>query len=438
MNIKRAAARCVHRGAAAICGDGAGADPPPSDSNADLRREIEDQKQRLPVLERKLEIQRRGRQGRRRQRAADHRQRLALPDRLHRRREFRAPARHAARRRPRLRRRIGAGNRRHLHPAARAPDDRRHVRRHLRLPLHAGLRAAAARIIVDAYIAARFNPAAVVTVGKFKPPVGLERLQSSADIRFIERALPTAWFRTATSVCSSRANSPVAPSPTRSVTSTASPTARAATTSRRPTSKSTPPATTPRASSSSRSSTRTTSTCAVSASASARTWVDVDGTAANTALSAYRSPGQQSVFSYRANTATGVTPNNATFADGQRLRLAPQLYYYRGSFGFLGEYTQVEQDVVARRRRRHAFRHADATPRGRHSSRGSSPAKKKPSAASRRAAPSSRARTASGALGTRRAISRARHRRRHLRRRRATRSRIRSPPSARPPPTASA
>ncbi len=47
---------------------------------------------------------------------------------------------------------------------------------------------AAASVIVDAYVAARFNPAAVVTVGKFKPPVGLERLQSSADIRFIERA----------------------------------------------------------------------------------------------------------------------------------------------------------------------------------------------------------------------------------------------------------
>jgi phosphate-selective porin OprO/OprP len=72
----------------------------------------------------------------------------------------------------------------------------------------------------------------------------------------------------------------------------------------------------------------------------------VDGSAANTALSAYRSPGQQSIFSYRANTATGTTPNNATFANGERLRLAPQLYYYRGSFGLLGEYTTVEQDVT--------------------------------------------------------------------------------------------
>jgi phosphate-selective porin OprO/OprP len=75
------------------------------------------------------------------------------------------------------------------------------------------------------------------------------------------------------------------------------------------------------------------------------TWIDIDGTAANTALASYRSPGQQSIFGYRSNTATGATPNNATFADGQRLRIAPQLYYSRGSFAVLGEYTQVEQDV---------------------------------------------------------------------------------------------
>jgi phosphate-selective porin OprO/OprP len=75
------------------------------------------------------------------------------------------------------------------------------------------------------------------------------------------------------------------------------------------------------------------------------TWQDLDGAATNPYLPSYRSQGQLSVFSYRANTATGATPNNATFADGERLRLAPQVYYYRGSFGFLGEYTQVKQDV---------------------------------------------------------------------------------------------
>jgi phosphate-selective porin OprO/OprP len=75
------------------------------------------------------------------------------------------------------------------------------------------------------------------------------------------------------------------------------------------------------------------------------TWQDVDGNSANTHLSSYRSPGQQSVFSYRSNSSLAGTPSNATHADGQRLRLAPQLYYSRGSFSVLGEYTQVEQDV---------------------------------------------------------------------------------------------
>ena len=136
------------------------------------------------------------------------------------------------------------------------------------------------------------------------------------------------------------------------------------------------------------------------------TWQDLDGAAANPYLPSYRSQGQLSVFSYRANTATGVTPNNATFADGERLRLAPQLYYYRGSFGFLGEYTQVKQDVSRTVGGATLSRHADELGVAGDSSRGSSPAKKKPSAASRRAARSSRARPAAGALGTRRAISR--------------------------------
>jgi phosphate-selective porin OprO/OprP len=200
-------------------------------------------------------------------------------------------------------------------------------------------------IVVDAYVAARFNPAAVVTVGKFKPPVGLERLQSGADIRFIERGLPTnlvpnrdigaqlsgefsggafsyqvGYFNGVTDGQSSdNLPAPDVESDTGGD--------YAARVFFQP--------------------------FVNSSNFSLRglgfglgsTWQDLDGGAANTYLSAYRSPGQQSVFSYRANTATGTTPNNATFANGQRLRLAPQFYYSRGSFGILGEYTQVEQDV---------------------------------------------------------------------------------------------
>ena len=46
-------------------------------------------------------------------------------------------------------------------------------------------------IIQDAYVTARFLPEFQLTAGKFKSPVGLERLQSASDIRFVARAFPT-------------------------------------------------------------------------------------------------------------------------------------------------------------------------------------------------------------------------------------------------------
>jgi phosphate-selective porin OprO/OprP len=45
--------------------------------------------------------------------------------------------------------------------------------------------------VVDSYIDARFSPFFKVRAGKFKSFVGLERLQSGSDIRFIERAYTT-------------------------------------------------------------------------------------------------------------------------------------------------------------------------------------------------------------------------------------------------------
>jgi len=45
--------------------------------------------------------------------------------------------------------------------------------------------------LYDAYIEARFSKAAHLRAGKFKPPVGLERLQSATDLAFAERAFPT-------------------------------------------------------------------------------------------------------------------------------------------------------------------------------------------------------------------------------------------------------
>lgn len=45
--------------------------------------------------------------------------------------------------------------------------------------------------IYDAYLQLNYLPWAQVRVGKFKPPVGLERLQSDDDTTFAERGLPT-------------------------------------------------------------------------------------------------------------------------------------------------------------------------------------------------------------------------------------------------------
>jgi phosphate-selective porin OprO and OprP len=68
------------------------------------------------------------------------------------------------------------------------------------------------------------------------------------------------------------------------------------------------------------------------------TYVNSTGNAGNTLLASYKTPGQNTFFTYR----TGAT---ATFADGRRERWTPQAYYYVGSFGAIAEYAQSSQDV---------------------------------------------------------------------------------------------
>src|SRR5688572_13539704 len=314
------------------------------DSNADLRQEIEDQKQRLLILERKLELQQEAATAAAasapRVTASASRFQIGSTDNSN----F-----------LRLRGTLHADSRTFGGDSVPETADTfllRRVRPTIEgtfgniydfrfMPDFAGGRT----IIVDAYIAARFNPAATLTVGKFKPPVGLERLQSSADLRFIERALPTNLVPNRD--LGVQLSGDVAGGAVSYQVGYFNGTTDGQSSDNLPT---------PDVESD------------TGGDYAARvffqpflnsdnfnlrglgfgvgsTYQDLPGSAANTYLSAYRSPGQQSVFSYRANTATGVTPNNATFADGERLRLAPQAYYYRGQFGLLTEYTQVEQDV---------------------------------------------------------------------------------------------
>ena len=46
-------------------------------------------------------------------------------------------------------------------------------------------------VLQDAYVDARLSPKFKIRAGKFKPPVGFERLMSATEMPFIERALPT-------------------------------------------------------------------------------------------------------------------------------------------------------------------------------------------------------------------------------------------------------
>ncbi len=59
------------------------------------------------------------------------------------------------------------------------------------------------------------------------------------------------------------------------------------------------------------------------------------GTTASPGLASYKSPGQNTFFSYRSDVV----------ADGERVRFSPQAYWYPGRLGFLGEYVTSAQEV---------------------------------------------------------------------------------------------
>jgi phosphate-selective porin OprO and OprP len=63
-----------------------------------------------------------------------------------------------------------------------------------------------------------------------------------------------------------------------------------------------------------------------------------------TLLASYKTPGQQPMFAYRGNSGTGGL-NNATIAAGLQRRLVPQLYYYYRSWSLMGEYVGEDQAV---------------------------------------------------------------------------------------------
>jgi len=189
-------------------------------------------------------------------------------------------------------------------------------------------------VLQDAYIDARFSPKLKVRAGKFKPPVGLERLQSATDILFVERGLPTnlvpnrdlgvqlfgdlaggnvSWAAGVFNGVPDGSSGDLDNNDGKDYAA------------------------------------RLFFQPFLAGNGSwkglgfgvAASTGDQEGTLTSTSLAGYRTPGQQTFFSYRSDgTAAGTV-----IADGERFRLSPQGYLYRGPFGLLAEYVISRQEV---------------------------------------------------------------------------------------------
>ena len=189
-------------------------------------------------------------------------------------------------------------------------------------------------VIQDAYVTGRFAPGFQLTAGKFKAPIGLERLQSANDIRFVERAYPTqlvtnrdiglqvagnllddrlayqvAYLNGSNDGRSSEDFADVEVNDDKEWAGRifAQPFANSDSFALRGL-----------------------------GLGVAGSYTSQEGNATQTLLPQYRTPAQSTFFKYRS----------AAVATGDRTRIAPQFYYYAGRFGLLGEWTEVSQDVA--------------------------------------------------------------------------------------------
>jgi phosphate-selective porin OprO/OprP len=216
--------------------------------------------------------------------------------------------------------------------------------------------------VVDAYIDARLDPAFKIRVGKYKPFVGLERLQSGSDIKFLERSyvsniLPNrdvgisafgdvldGKFSYAVGV-----HNGVADGGDNTTGSDANSdkdyAARIFATPFKDTD----------------------NALAGLSVGIAGTYGKVTGTTKDTVngsttelTSGYKTEGQQTFFRYNDSTVlrsgvgeastagaitAGVGPSWLVHADGKRSRIAPQASYYYGPFGLITEYVRESQGI---------------------------------------------------------------------------------------------
>jgi phosphate-selective porin OprO/OprP len=188
-------------------------------------------------------------------------------------------------------------------------------------------------VLYDAYVEAKPAAALNLRVGKFKPPIGLERLQSATDVRFIERGLPTSLVPNRDvgvqlfgDLAASRIQyqvgafdgAPDAASSDGDVSTGKDVVGRVlvrpfATLASAP-------------------------DVGVGVAGSSGT---EQGTPTATSLPSYKTTGQLALFRYRAD---GTTPNTV-IAQGRRTRVSPQGYLYAGPVGVLAEYVRSTQHV---------------------------------------------------------------------------------------------
>jgi phosphate-selective porin OprO and OprP len=193
-------------------------------------------------------------------------------------------------------------------------------------------------VIQDAYVNARFTQATQLQAGKFKAPIGLERLQSANDMRWVQRGFPTslvtnrdiglmlqgdlgggrfsyqaAYLNGSNDGSSSEtfADVDINDDKEYALRLFVQPFAESENFAIRGL-----------------------------GFGVAGSWNDQVGNILQPLLPSFRTPGQSTFFRYRSFGTTA-----GTIADGERTRLAPQFYYYVGALGVLGEYTEDSQDV---------------------------------------------------------------------------------------------
>src|SRR5687768_4044015 len=188
--------------------------------------------------------------------------------------------------------------------------------------------------IFDAYWDGKFAPQFTVRAGKFKPPIGLERLQSATDIAFAERGLPTNLVPSrdiGLQIAGDFSEGLFAyqlgvfngvPDLANGGDDLSNAKDFAARIFVQPF--------------------KTGTLRGLGAGIAGSTGFE-RGSTATPGLPSYRTPGQQTLFRYNSSTAT---PANNVFADGKRQRLSPQGYFHTGPLGLLGEYVITRNEVT--------------------------------------------------------------------------------------------